>query len=121
MSKVKMTEAEKKVWLEKTDGNGVFAKVGINDTGNAIVVQDAGGNTVGHTRYGTIRVIEMTAGEFLPSVKSRHVVASKVIATYGLDLTKEGLAEQHKLQEKGVQFAQSVLRGEKKLSRSREI
>jgi hypothetical protein len=117
MSKVKMTAEEKAAWLEKTTGSSIVAKVGINDRGNAIVVQDAQDVSVGPTRHGSVRVIEMTAGTDLSSVKSRNVVASKVISRYAVRYSQEGVAEQRRLQAKGIQFAQGVMRGEKKMSR----
>ncbi len=122
MSKVKMTEEEKKAWLEKTTGYSIVAKVGINERGNAIVVQDASSTgSKPHMRDGTIRVVEMTAGTDLPSIKSKNVVASKVISVYSVELSDSGREKQNKLQEKGIEYAQGVLRGEKNLSRSMGI
>jgi hypothetical protein len=115
MSKVKMTAEEKAAWLEKTTGSSIVAKVGINDRGNAIVVQDAQDISAGHKRHGTIRVVEMTAGTDLSSVKSRNVVASKVISRYAVQYSEQGMAEQRRLQSKGIQFAQGVMRGEQKI------
>lgn len=120
-NKVKMTAAEKAEWLEKTTGSSIVAKIGINDKGNVIVVQDAQTVSVGHTRHGVVRVVEMTAGTDLATVKGRNVIASRVVSRYAVPYSEQGQAEQRRRQAKGIQIAQGVMRGENKLPRGMDI